>query len=127
MLGAVGGSSCRPTTSRSKRASAKPGRMQWTVRTPRAASQSATGALRRPAEIASRGNSPANAPRAAGASPASVPQRNGSRASPPQASGTVRSGWPSRSAMPSACAAVPARGSARTQTLSVMDAARPAD
>ena len=127
MLGAAGGSSCRPATSRSKRRSAKPGRMQCPVRTPRAPSHSATGALRRPAEIASAGRSPAKASRAARESPASVPQRSGSRAIGPQSRATVRKGSASRSAMPSACAAVPARGSASTQMRSVMDAAGGAD
>ena len=62
--------------------------------------------------------------RAAGASPARPGQGQGSRARCPQAIGTVRNGTPSRSAMPSDWAAVPARGSASTQTGgSVMDAA----
>ena len=131
MFGASGGESWRPTTSRSKRRSPKWGRMQWTVRTPRRASHSATGAARRPAEMVSAGQGAAKAAAGLGVSPARVGQRSGSRARGPQPSGTVRNGRSSRSAMPSACAAVPARGSASTQMrfacVSVMDGARPAD
>ncbi|EFH09877.1 hypothetical protein HMPREF0731_3895, partial [Pseudoroseomonas cervicalis ATCC 49957] len=61
--------------------------------------------------------------------PARVGTGQGMRASAPQRSGIVAKGRPSRSAMPSGWAAVPARGSASTQMAaspaSVMDAPRP--
>ena len=89
--------------------------MQCTVRAPRLASQSDTGAERRPAETTRRGQGGRNSARAAGASPSSDGHASGSAAAAPHSSGTVRKGAPRRSAMPSACAAVPARGSASTQ------------
>jgi len=73
-------------------------------------------AARRPAEITSRGQGGAKA--VLSARPASVGQGQGSRASGPKRSGTRRKGAPSRSAMPNAWFAVPARGSSSTQMAS---------
>lgn len=98
----------------------KPGRIACTVRTPRRPSHSATGADRRPAEIASRGQGGTSRARDAASSPARVGHGHGTRAHADQPSGTTRNGTPSRSAMPSAWFAVPGRGSASTQTGSVV-------
>ena len=92
ILAAGLGVSCRPITRRSKRAAPKPGRMQCTNRAPFCFSQSATGALRRPADITNAGQGGAKALRASGVRPAREGKGKGSRASAPQAKSTRRKG-----------------------------------
>ena len=127
MLSATGGRSWSGMTSRSNMSErskpARPGLMQWTMRQPkRDFSHSATAAERRPAESTRSGASwvlavSPRAARLAGDRPSREPPgaRPATWAIQLHASGMRRNGRPSRSAIPSAWAAVPARGSSSTQ------------